>query len=201
MTKEIIHKLLDELPEYWNKSSSSNLYNFLYSIALEFEEYDTQIDNMEAEVQIDTSSGQYLNELGRMFRLSRNPNETDEQLRARIKAYWPGFSGGGTIDAFKATLNRVTGVPESDIEIVEVDFMKVAIILLLDDENDYNLATTIVNLLENIKASGVKVFPNYILTGDTFLESFNVSDKIKIIGTSAGFWTAGVSSAGGTDVV
>ena len=200
MTKEIIYKLLDELPEYWNKSENTTTYQFLYSIALELEVMETQIENMSSEIFVDTSTGNYLNELARLFRLSRKSNETDAQLRARVKSYWPGFSGGGTLDAFKATINRITDVPETDITLTEIDFMKVAIEIIFDSEEDYDLSEMLISAIEQIKAAGVYVSPNFVLTGSLFGEAVGITDAIDITTIPAGYWVAGVSLAGSEDV-
>ena len=201
MAKKTIEKLLDILPSYWAKHAATNTYEFLFSLALELDVVDVQITNLNSEIFIDTSTGTYLNGLARIFRLSRKSGETDNQLRARTKAYWPGFSGGGTLDAFKSTLNRITEVPESEITITEIDFMKVAINVVFDSEDDYGLADTITDTIQLIKAAGIYVVPNFILTRGPFDEAVGITESIYISTTPiGGYWVAGISIAGGTDV-
>ena len=198
---ETLFRMLDYLPDFYNKEDGSINYEFLLSVATEIDVLSSQADNLQIEIQIDTSTGNYLNDLARLFRLSRKPSETDIQFRARIKAYWPGFSGGGTIESIKATLNRITEVPESDITVTEIDFMKIAVDVILDSEEDYSLVSTIESTLQIIKAAGIAVFRNYTLTSGPFNEGILCSDSIEISTTPiSGYWVAGISSAGGIDV-
>lgn len=127
--KDTINRLLDELPEFYAKGETSNNFGVLNSVAESLDDEAEQNVNLVKDVQIDTSAAQALNDLGRLFRLSRKPGENDADFKARIKAYWPGFSGGGTKNSFITTLNRITGVPEEDIKITEISPMRVAVTL------------------------------------------------------------------------
>lgn len=196
--KTTLQKLLDNLPEFYSKDENTTTEQYMKSMALGLDDQNTQKDNMQDEVQIDTASAQYLDELGRIYRISRTPGETDTQFRARIKAYWPGFSGGGTIDAFKSTVNRITGISEDDVYVTEPDVMKVAVDTIYT-EDTLNVQSIVEETLGNIKAAGV-----FLTQSSTFNieENLSLTDIIDIIPAGgSGFFIAGISIAGGTDVV
>ena len=117
MTKT--NDILDNLPTYWKKDSTSKNYKFITSFDDNFQDVSDQTANLKLTIQLNTSTGQALTDLGAIFALNRNADESDNDYRARIKAYWPGFSGGGTIVSIKQTVNRMTGIPEDDVNVIE----------------------------------------------------------------------------------
>jgi len=58
---------------------------------------------------VDEAEGVHLDEIGQMWGILRIPDEKDESYRERIKAYAPGFGGGGTLDDLKSTLRWYAG--------------------------------------------------------------------------------------------
>ena len=200
MATEIIYKLLNELPEFYEKDETTTTYQYMYSLALEFEDVEDTIDDLNSAIFVDTSTGQYLNDLARLFRLSRKSDETDAELRSRIKGYWPGFSGGGTIDAFKQTVNRITGVSIANVDVNEIDFMKLVIDIVLDGTEQYTLIETIDEILQDIKAAGTWLDSRYVLTGAPLSDELTIGEAISFIESGTGIFTAGASVAGGQDV-
>ena len=174
--------ILERLPDFYEKEVGSVNYGLALSFAEEFNDYDNEVQNLHLEVFVNTATGERLDDLGRIYKLSRKPGETDDQFRARIIAYWPGFSGGGTIDAIKTTVAKITGIPATSVVIVEdippaLTFN--AEISLLTPA-DLTLVETIRDVVWDIKAAGIYPFFTWVLTGtltDDFLE---ISDSVSI---------------------
>ena len=206
MTQEKIDLLLNSLPSWWAKESNSNTYQFLLSFAEEFDDFDTEMSNMHDEIFIDTSSGTYLNELGRMFRLARRTGETDTEFRARILAYWPGFSGGGTKPSIADTINRITGVALTDITTVEDFPLKFR--TSVDSTINYgDLIGTINDVIWQVKAAGVYPFLTFSISfgnesGTGYeQDKFTVIDYLDIIPVGEfRIFTADLSVADGYDL-
>lgn len=178
--KEVTQKLITRVPHWWNKSTTSNFYNLSKSFAHEMGVQYIEIDNLKIEISVNTASGKRLDDLGNIFKLKRWSNESDDSFRARIKSYWPGFSGGGTIPSIKSTINRITGVPEADIEVIEVDFIKFRAKVLLDSEEDLLLQDTIVDTVWKVKGAGIYPFIEWILGGDLLKETLTATDSVNI---------------------
>ena len=77
MTKNFTDKLLDNLPQHMSKDSDSNNYKFLNSLSSSLEDIDNNVSGVKDSIQINTSTGAYLDQLGRLFGLNRLTDETD----------------------------------------------------------------------------------------------------------------------------
>lgn len=201
MTKSILYELLDNLPEYMDKSEGKNIYNFIYSLSLSLETFNDNIDSLKSEIQIDTAQAQYLDDIGKLFTLLRKSDEVDASYRARIKTFISSYIGGGTIAALKQAVSDITDISTSEINVTEIDFMKVLLDVVLNTDELIASASTISDSVDNTKAAGIYLFKNIIITGDSFSEELTLSDAVLVESTEQGFFTAGVSLAGGPDVV
>jgi len=186
--KEIVEKLLDEMAEYFDKSETSITYKILYSLAQELDDFTEQKTNLVSEIQIDTASGDFLDDLARLFRLSRKGAETDTELRSRIKSYWPGFSGGGTADAIKSTINKISGIDEDTITITDIVACKILIEVVFGSTEEIALKSTIADTLEQIKAAGVYPFFKWVINGDLLSESLSISEVVSISLGNLNIW-------------
>ena len=199
MTKEIIYKLLDVLPQFFNKDSNTTNYQFLYSLALELETTETAISDLSDDIFVDTSTGQYLNDLAAFFRLIRKADETDEDLRARIKAHWTSVGGGGTTDSIRTTVANVFSIPLSQVTVYESDFMKVSVIISTDEPVSDATIDTMNTLLDKTVAAGIWVDASYSISNG-LSEGISIAESVSITESTTGIFTAGVSLAGGSDV-
>lgn len=173
MVDKIIN-LLDELPKYWNKSENSNIYKFLHSFATALQDYDDEKVAAELEIFLETSSGTYLDGIAELFRLRRKSNESDASLRTRIKSWFLGTGGGGTVNSILNTIILSTGISKSDISINE-DIMKVSANASIGFDGD--TATVLANLAQDVKAAGV--FAIFNITSE-FDDSVTVVDTPSI---------------------
>ena len=180
MSNARVNKILNRIPSFWNKNTNSTNYQLVEAFVTELDRFSTETANLKLEIYVATATGQRLDDLGRFFRLSRRPLETDDAYRARIMAYWPGYSGGGTIPAIKSTVNRITGIPEDDVVITEIPTMKFEADILLDSLEDLALKDTIRDTVWRIKAAGVYPFFLWTINGDLLSEDLTVSDSVEV---------------------
>ena len=117
--EEFTFDFLNELPSFYKKSTVSNTYQLMFAIAKVFEDYDLERSNVELEIYVNTATGDNLDSIGRLFLLPRRTGESDDSYRARIKGYFQGFIGGGTIAAIKAAVAGATGFTPSDVDLQE----------------------------------------------------------------------------------
>ncbi len=179
---ERVHKILNRLPTWWSKEKDSQTEHLIKSFSEEFDSNFIEINNLHTEVYVETSSGKRLDELGKIFKLSRKPNETDSQFRTRIKAFWPGFSGGGTIPAIKSTVSKMTGIPEEDVSVIETTphNLKFRASIDINEEGDDLLIPTMRDVVWNIKAAGIYPFFKWNFCGDLTTESLAVEDSVSV---------------------
>ena len=145
------------------------------------EDVDNQITELRKNIQLSTAEGSQLDSIGRLFLLPRLENETDTDYRARIKAYWPGYSGGGTIESIKQTINRMTGVDESDITVIDYHsgsyIQPLKFRVVVDIPSLGVTANTVSTVLHQTKAAGTYVIPNISSTlADEYVNTFNDSN-------------------------
>jgi hypothetical protein len=198
MTKAIIYKLLEELPEFYNKDNNTTTYQFLYSLAQEFETTENNITELHNNVFVDTSTGIYLNDLAKLFRIRRDGGETDDSLRARIKAHWAGVGGGGTLASIKSALSNAFSVPQEFITINESEFMKLGIIISTNEEVPDNVIDAMNEMLKKSVAAGIWVEASYSLA-NALEDALEISELVETFEGTTGIFTAGVSLAGGAD--
>ena len=120
MVENKTRKILLKLPTFFKKGENDNNYKFINSLSSEYSTLSNQITNLKSEIQIDTATGTYLNELAKLFNITRNGGESDEDLRIRILSYWESNSGGGTKDSITTALSLATGVEKDKIIVTDV---------------------------------------------------------------------------------
>lgn len=101
------------------ETEQSNFNALMESIGKEIEEYMIVLQDVLEAHFVDEAEDKQLDEIGQMWGLRRTPNETDTSFRERIKAYAPGFGGGGTFDDLNRTLKWYVG--EDNFYIEEFD--------------------------------------------------------------------------------
>jgi len=170
-------RVLSNLPTHWSKDEKSFNYKLFNAFAEELKTANIKIDSMKSAVFIDTAAGEQLNDLGKLFKLGRDSGETDEQYRARIKGYWPGFSGAGTADSLKRTLNAILNIPTENITITDINFVKFLIQAAMTSEQYETLKETIESLVWKIKAAGVYPFFQWAISDLLTTETLVVDDS------------------------
>lgn len=146
------------------------------AVIQQFDAFIVQLDAMKASVQIDTATGLDLDNIGANIGLTRDIGESDISFRARIKAYFPGLSGSGTITELKATINRITDVPEENITITEIESAKFRVTVDVTELNE--LIETIQSIVWESKSAGTYPF---FLIQPTFNETVEVTENYQIL--------------------
>ena len=187
MSAESKNRVLNHLPSWWSKDKDSETEHIVKSFTDEFGSYIVEINNLHTEVYLNTATGQRLDDIGKIFKLGRKSGESDSAYRIRIKAYFPGFSGGGTVPAIKATVNRMTGLPEANVIVVE-DVLKFNTTIVLEEIGQDELKPTITDIIWSVKAAGVYPFFTWELGGELLTENLNISDSIAIIPITDSTW-------------
>jgi len=171
-----LKEVLDNLPEFMDKTSGSNNYKFIKSFTTEFDNLDTNIDNLKKELQIDTMTGSYLDDFAKLFKLNRLTGESDDDFRARIKAYWTGATKGGTKNSIISAVIAATGLSESDITITE-GVLRFTIEIAITPSTDITQLNNILNeTIPDIIAAGVywkQDSTSYTSSEDLFLINFS----------------------------
>lgn len=155
-------KVLSRLPGYLKKDEDSNNYKFVNAFEGEFAGIKLQIDNLKRSIQINTASGQDLDDIGELFLLPRRGNEPDNDYRARIKAFWQSFSGGGTEPSIKAALSRTLGIDEDDVTVTDLIPAKFQVDVEIQDQ--FDLIDTVNEVVQEAKAAGTFARVNAIAT-------------------------------------
>ncbi len=116
---EIVMDENKTLRAIFTETEQSNFNALMESIGKEIEEYMIVLQDVLEAHFVDEAEDKQLDEIGQMWGLRRIPNETDTSFRERIKAYAPGFGGGGTFDDLNRTLKWYVG--EDNFYIEEFD--------------------------------------------------------------------------------
>jgi len=181
--KQIIDKLLDTLPEFYNKDDGTNVYGFMLSLAQELDDFDDAIAKLQEDIFVSTAKNEYLDDLADMFRLTRKSSETDAELRTRILSYWQTFAGGGTEESIKTIVSNVTGQNTEDVDLTDIADLKFRLSFSLTTIDSIASLSTLRDEIYRGKAAGV--YPLYsitvILDAENGLgESFGFSDSTVI---------------------
>ncbi len=159
----------------------SNTTVIVDSLVNQFTEFQNQITELKKAIQISTATGEYLDDIGKLFNLVREEGESDDSFRARIKSFWPGFSGSGTYEDLKAIINRIVGLENTTIE----EIAPLKILLKFTVGEDIDLTPTIKEVIWKAKPAGV--YPFFLFIAD-YTDSINVSDNVSILSTLHGYW-------------
>lgn len=171
-----LYYMLDHLPHWWNKtgrsSPGSNTFEILRAYAIDMSLYSDEIRNMKNEVFVDTSTGTYLDDLGKFYLLLRKTNETDAQFRGRIKSYRSTFSGGGTKEAIENSILQEFGATCVVTDNVGSSWCKAKVTMSTTEWISYIAGSedAYYNLIANVKAAGIYLGTNLVTDNPVFTE-------------------------------
>ena len=118
-------RLLAYLPdEAYDKEIGSVNYGLMTAFAGSLNDAYDQNDSLHTQVGVNTATGTFLDELGRIFKIQRQSGETDTELRNRIKSFWVAFSGGGTADSIKNAVGSVLEIDPLLVSVVDIPDLK-----------------------------------------------------------------------------
>lgn len=174
---EVRTRLLDYLPDAYAKDPGTTNYGLMTGYASEINVLYGALSLLHSELYVNTATGQYLDDLAKIFRLARKTGETDAQFRGRIKAYWSIFSGGATVQAIKDAIQALTTVDVPEVEIDEFEPMKFRVIFPLPDLDNL-VIESVIDATFQAKAAGV--WPFFTATNTIASEGVSVGESFSI---------------------
>jgi hypothetical protein len=114
------------------------------------------LDGTKTNIQISTASGEYLDDIGSLFNLTRIISESDNAFRARILSYISQSASSGTSDDIRNVISNFTGLPIEVISVTDIGAGKILIETSVGTE--FELADTIYDIVNKSKAAGIYAF-------------------------------------------
>lgn len=149
-----ITNTLKRLPEHYAKETTSNNYKFLVSFTDVLDGVATDINTLENNLFISTSSGTYLDRKGMLFNIPRD-GLSDIDYRNKIIFLNASKIGGGTAEAIKFALINSLGLPESSIMVEDTNISCVfSITITINESTDITIFSNILSIIDNSKAAG-----------------------------------------------
>ena len=197
MTQSKTEKILNYLPDFLEKGEGNN-YDFITSFDSEFQDLEDNITGLKESIQLSTSTGTYLDDIGKLFSLTRYSGETDSSYRERIKSFWQSRKGGGTATGIKEALYNLTNTPVSYITVADIDDMIIHVTVPINNFSSSSSAISVDNSVQETKAAGIyatsEVIPFYEFD-EPFDNSTNINSSLTtavISGGSCTFPTSGI---------
>ena len=119
ITIEIFNRFL---PGFWNRTGTNE--QIIRGYVGEISEFTTRMKQIYDQISIETAKNNSIDDFGLLFKLSRNPGETDSLYRNRLKSYYQTFLNSGTIDGIRQSLLLLTQLNEDNINIVPLSEFK-----------------------------------------------------------------------------
>lgn len=175
MVENKTDKVLGNLPKYMKRETTSNNYNFVKSYSDELDVFDINSTELKSNIQISTSTGTSLDDIGELFGITRVLVETDGTYRSRILAYWGSLLGGGTYASIKQSISSALSISTTDITITDISVALFEIDIPINDETTLELMNTLSSIVEDIKAAGTKLKQFNFNSEDSIFRS-NISE-------------------------
>jgi len=173
--------LLQKLHGIFRRSSEGDLKVITTAIDKILTQTDTDLQLLEMEYSITTSTGEWLDEWGTWFGLRRETNEEDDSFRARIKLVL--LKTKATIPAIVAEVKRVMGAdtyvkvfePYNNVKLLSVstlsgkdrfqdgDYWRMAVIDVIINKP---VTQEVIQAVEKIRGAGIKVMFTYNASPD-----------------------------------
>jgi len=147
--------LENNIPEHLRTINTTNVLN---SFVLSFNVVENNVDNLKNEIQIDTASGEELDDIAKLYSLARDEGESDDLFRSRIKNYVDIKNIDGVRKYLKNYLINLTGETSIEVNEFPTNPMKLYITGFLPLDWSQDRLRTIV---EEIKVAGTKIFYSF----------------------------------------
>lgn len=173
-TSQIVQRVFEDfLPSWWDKTGV-NLQVYT-GLSGQISEITSNFDGLSNEISINTTSGNFLDEFGKLFKLARTVGESDESYRLRIKSYFQAFSGGGSSEGMKNAISLITGYPTSSITVTDIAPLIFSVDISIGVETDIFTLGIFQPIIEQVKAAGTyNQAINFVPLNDVFF--INLSD-------------------------
>ena len=148
-------KILRSIPEYLRDGTNINI--FVDAINREIELLEVAALDVKSKIQIETATGDYLNDIGKLFGLSRQANETDDLFRSRISSHLNSLNSSGAASDIELALSSGLGIPIDDVAVTDGTLLKMVITIQVDDDSILEIFNNVCNIVTSSKAAGVCV--------------------------------------------
>jgi hypothetical protein len=171
---EVRTRLLAYLPGAYNKEVGSTNYGLMTGYASEIKTGYDGVDALHVQVGVETATGEFLDDIGYLFRLQRNVGESDDLFRARIKSYFVANSGGGTADAIKNAVASAINISPDDVIVTDIPTLKFRVTFPVLDLGP--IINTVKGVVQSAKAAGTYVY--YTISYDLATEGLSLSENL-----------------------
>jgi hypothetical protein len=197
MMSDHLNNALNNFRGWLEKGEGSNLHGVEKAIIDEYDVADQQNENLVGEIQIETATGQYLDQIGAIFKIARGVGETDDALRARIKAYFQTYSNTATEDAIKNAVFLSTGIPLTGITVTQV--YPGLIKITLTDPVPGEVLGVVKAATMGTKAAGIVLTTDFDTSYDEGVAVRAMPESITI--SPLTYWQEGASLVDGDNIV
>ena len=119
-TEQVVRNIfVSFLPSWWKKGYTNE--QVLSGLSVQLSEFTTNLEGLDTEKSVNGATGSNLDDFGKLFKLARFSGESNSSYRARIKAYFQAFSGGGTAEGIENALSLMTGLSSDTITVTDVE--------------------------------------------------------------------------------
>ena len=165
-------KIMRYLPSLYKYVSPFS--NFVDTVICILDEIETKWNECKRDISIRTAVGNAIDEIGKIFKLSRTTGETDTAYRQRVTSAFQLFTYASTITAMKKGLSLYLGFEEDDITVEEIRPLVVKLTVSVGSAFDDDAFTVMIN---KVKPAGVYVtVSDFNMKLDEVLELLDPAD-------------------------
>ena len=202
MASDRVNQIIDRLSSAFTKQPGSNLEKILSTIETEIQGVDDVAGAIVLSHQWQYTSGKSLENMTKMFGVSRQGGISDTTLRENMgTVLWQNRSSGSIADIQKIVA-FITGVPESAVTVVEPETGRFSLIVESTWRQSFSLAG-LYDAVNKTKAGGVLFLEDetvFVLTAPLEMETFRTQvTALKPNSWGWGYQPWGTSPWGGVD--
>lgn len=114
-----VKEMLELLGTAFNKEVDSNNYKLFSVLKNDLDDLETALIDTQGAHYLDTAEGKNLERIAHLFSITRESEETDEHLRARIKLQFMKLAASGTFKQLKSIMAVVLNTSTANVQLYE----------------------------------------------------------------------------------